>query len=629
MNPFLTFQMLNASSYDCWNMRVNAAYENMIATGLTYHAWAAAPLTWCFSPYMSAPTGNAYLLDPAYTETQIFRQSGVPLFQYNNQGYGNYGGMGGYIGDGFQYSTQNQYSPYGPYVQAPSQNNSGKSSGNTEEDEKYKAKYEKLSSLMDALKTYANSEDCKLSDGDKAKIKAAIIDAKKSGKTPKEKFEILEKAYQAVVENNQEDLKEFIVNNDKMGIDGKSSGSDKSIKAELLKIGYEYENTDTDNSLSSLYEAINNIKDSDGEGATDSNLIGGVNANNILDIISSWNSHSEYKETRLMEFIVDKYNALPQNSNTKDTTKSNIIKPFVDALAKKAREELDKLDKDDSSKNELQKATEELEKSFNVMTNIQNKFDTLYKLTRVVAAKNLQEKIKNNGYVGDVIDVNSDTAVDLESEGYDISENNDEKNKEGGGLTRDKAKFESYTEEQAQEILKIYNSDNYEEEAVKKAWKTGKDFSKALINMQKNWYSLHWSTKKDYNNILDTIKNQIDEKDIFTVLAGYEDNDGLGNNLLTQIHSEYGMDVYDKNTCINKIIEYAIKNLEAQKIVAEDQYEINKIQNHINILEKYYKKSDEITSDKMNWTRKETKEIHKILDKYSDKVQDRIDTMWH
>ena len=137
-----------------------------------------------------------------------------------------------------------------------------------------------------------------------------------------------------------------------------------------------------------------------------------------------------------------------------------------------------------------------------------------------------------------------------------------------------------------------------------------------------------YTTTDAANKAADIIFNKMNVKNIFTALAGYEDNDAGGDNIIEQLLTENnfsgkytGADGQEKSAnasqCIKQIIDLAVTNLKIQK-ANNNIDDTAQLDSDIAKLEQYSSSTAILTED-------QAEEIDDILHRYSDMVDDKIE----
>lgn len=372
-----------------------------------------------FSQYPDM-TGNFHYTNPFFTLGQMSWQNmangGMPYF--NAQGQFQAPWANGAV------MNNNWWGSMGWTPSGTTSSNSNLS----EEENDYKIKYDTLLPLVKELSKYDE-----ISYKEQVKLKNAISP---TGKTWKEKFEALEKAYKNI---DKETRKQFILENGyKIGttkdINGKEDAD--SFYNRLLDCGYEFENGNSgaDNDISAIKDSIDSLSNNNGNATVADNKITTLDT---LDVISSWNS--KYKDAtdsdqkRIITYIEKKYKGIKDES-LRDTALDTTVRPLVDGLIRQADDikrnsSLDKKSKDaietaiSNLTDSLSKCTKEKK---NLDSNLAAYFDTLYLLTRQATIAKLRSDVV--GYYGEVDpEVFTDdmfateTYEDLKAEGFDDS----------------------------------------------------------------------------------------------------------------------------------------------------------------------------------------------------------------
>ena len=354
-----------------------------------------------FTPYANNYS-NSFFLDPMYA----LAQTNAQLLQTTGQGFGVFNGMGlsGQTGNWGGLGIGGW--PWGQGVQQPAET--------SEEEELKKEQFNTLKELLNKLVKYEE-----LDSTERSAIKAALSNVNKK-KTYVEKYEVLEKAYKQIDKNT---VKEYFKEQKYEDYNSK-----KDVVGEyydkLLGAGFEYD-SEVDNELLSLHEAINSVSAKD-PNIVENDIIGNVHKENILDVISSWNSEysdsTKATEKRVISFMVEKHNKLKQPKE-KDTFKRTAIKPFVDAMIAKANEV--KGDCSASGAKKIDDAVKALENAYSKDINKLSKaFDELYVLLRFASVSAISSDIeKKYGFVdSEVFNKKmfiAETEEDLKKEGFD------------------------------------------------------------------------------------------------------------------------------------------------------------------------------------------------------------------
>ena len=338
----------------------------------------------------------------------------------------------------------------------------------TEEDRDFQRKYNTLLALTKQL---VECED--LTRKEKDDLNSVIRNPKGNWK---ERYAALKKVYNEI---DKDTVKEFLETAVGLGA-GREINSKKSnsFYNELQAAGYEYDNSAIDKEINDLYDAISSISDNNGNPES-SDILGEIQAgkSNILDVISSYNTHKKDSSTstdkRIIDHIAKNYNAIDDDS-TRETAREKVLKPIVNALLDKARDVKDDMDAD--SRKKVEKAISNVEDALNnskktIDSSLAGAFDTLYLLTRMGAMANLRnEAIAYYGEIDSEIfnkDLFADETIkDLRAEGY----TQDEINK-----CEVKVKKEAKVEETDEEDLEVEETDeNDNEEEIEENKKLNK-----------------------------------------------------------------------------------------------------------------------------------------------------------
>ena len=424
--------------------------------------------------------------------------------------------------------------------------------------------------------------------------------------------------------------------------DGKPKSSSDSFNKALAKAGYEFANsTDADDAVDEFYDSICELNGKDGcaigaAGVAAEIDFGGID---ILDFISSWNTKMMDKEgsQRIFEHIETHIGTI-DDEELEETSYSQIINPLIDALIDKS-ESFNKKALDSNSYRKLEEARkalkEEQENSkSSISGGLAEAFDRLYVLTRKAAMAEFRYNvIQSYGSIDDDI-FNEELFVDevdadLKEEGIDITDSNmtvrrRRKDTPSGTSTKktsepddtekpeddgDRDSRTSTNIEKAQEIDEYYNSTDSKE--TQDDWNKGEELAELLGGL---------TSTTDQNKITTIIEEDMNATNVFTILAGYEDNDAWIKNPLMQLFKEDNF--ADKDTLIKQILKYAKENLEAQKKV--EQSKSDKNSNKITRLNRHIKEINSIINSTL--TEDLVKKADALLETYSTNVENNVDS---
>ena len=403
------------TQWGSFNIQANTAWADSITRPMLGQTPIYNFNNFCQYPNMA---GNSYLTNPFFTLGQMSWQNtvngGMPYFNDQGQFQAPWlNGMG----------MNNNW--LGGMGWTPSGAGSSSITNLSEEELEYKTNYEVLLSLVKELSKYDG-----INYSEQAKLKAAISPI---GKTWKEKFEALEKAYKKI---DKETRKQFILENGyKIGttknINGKED--DNSFYNRLLDSGYEFTNVaaGVDDKISSLKDSIKSISNKNGNATNFENI---VKSYDILDVVSSWNtkyaSSSDNDEKRIINYIEKQFNAMDNKNELRETVITTAIYPLVDKLIAAVDDVKGSLDA--SSKEKIEKAVSNLTESKEnsnkdgIDSNLSKYFDELYLLLRQASISNLRNDVL--AYYGEVDSevftddmFETETYKDLTKEGFDDS----------------------------------------------------------------------------------------------------------------------------------------------------------------------------------------------------------------
>lgn len=411
----------------------------------------------------------------------------------------------------------------------------------TEEDRDFQRKYNTLLALTKQL---VECED--LTRKEKDDLNSVIRNPKGNWK---ERYAALKKVYNEI---DKDTVKEFLETAVGLGA-GREINSKKSnsFYNELQAAGYEYDNSAIDKEINDLYDAISSISDNNGNPES-SDILGEIQAgkSNILDVISSYNTHKKDSSTstdkRIIDHIAKNYNAIDDDS-TRETAREKVLKPIVNALLDKARDVKDDMDAD--SRKKVEKAISNVEDALNnskktVDSSLAGAFDTLYLLTRMGAMANLRnEAIAYYGEIDSEIfnkDLFADETIkDLRAEGYTQDEINKCEVK-----VKKEAKVEETDEEDLEDVEET--DGNKKEEKIKEDKSLNKGSAeeqiKALLGKVIN-------RRTDAVYIPENAEDKTKEYTIYTTIKGDKERIFIIKN--------------------NKIVELINAKIENGKIVAD------------------------------------------------------------
>lgn len=622
----MNYDMLSQFPTDTMNLHMNQLWDNSKALSnlYTFPSYEFGN----FTPY-GGINSNSYLTNPMYSVKQSTWgtpawNNGLPFMNtdvsnlWNNSGnmWGNMGWNGG------------------------NTNGSSNDSNLSAEEKGFQRKHNALMSLVKQLKDYDG-----LTNEEQDELNVAVRGTKG---TWEERYDALKEAYDKV---DKSTVKKFLAEGGyKLGVSKDINGSEKdkeSFYNRLLACGYEYENA-LDDKLVDFHSGIQNISDKNANDSTVKGMLGFIAEGEIdvLDLVSSWNSNynkGDNAEKRIIKYIAKYYNGM-KDKDMKDDVKTGTIKPLVDAMTKKANSVKKSLD--ENSKTKIGKAIEKLNKEYDAIKtdgkindSLSNAFDEVYLLLRQAAMTKLRNDAKKQ--YGDIDSevfndklFEDETVKDLKGEGFsdsqikgtevkisekkkttkadkeakaDKDENAEEvkETKETEETESDSESIDNFTPE---EIVK-YNKNADDETNKPEAWKNGEKIADLLIG----------ATSKENRIEAKKIINNITAKDVFVTLAGYEDDDALGDDIIAQLVTESNFN--EKSDLIKHILVCAKANLEGQleynkdsKNKDADKNKVSELNKDIASLKNYIDKGvkDEKTADK----------VDKILAKYTDEAFD-------
>ena len=278
---------------------------------------------------------------------------------------------------------------------------------------KYENNYKKLDSILKSLKDSADPADLGV---DKQSIIEAYYQKMKKYTTPKDKYEALKACYDKLVEDNNTKTK---IQNYLLSTESKLKIGDKEIGAQLKSIGLGMTKQEDNAIADGLFSKIM-YSDQDSNNVND--VLNGVTADNILEVMSAYNNDNE---SSLIDDI-----ALQFNSSIKDTPKSkdykaNVLRKMQTLMKSRAEKVLDNPDIKDDEKTKIEALSNEIEDCTNNAGKFsRKKLNNLYKVLRQTEARILEDKLKKEyaclGESGLAINLVEKTNEDLKSEGFNI-----------------------------------------------------------------------------------------------------------------------------------------------------------------------------------------------------------------
>lgn len=399
-NSAMNYDMISTNPWNSMNLHMNQMWDHSFALQNLY----AVP-RYDFGNFYQYCGANLNMTNPAFTIGQM---------AWGTPSWGHVSGMFGLGGN----------------TNATSNNNN---TNNDPEQEAFRIKYNKLYNLVNQLKTYDE-----LTSDEISTLKAACKNAKG---TWEEKYTKLKEAYDTVKETASEQIKNFIIETEKVKIstdeNGKAKSSSDSFHKALIEAGFEFEiETDADDAVKDFYDSIAELKGKDGSALGAADAVGSIEIGSIdiLDFISSWNTKYKDKDgsKRIFEHIETHIGTIT-DEDLQETSYSQIIKPLTDALIKKS-ESFNRRNIDAASYKKLEEARkdlqEEIENSKNTISDgLSEAFDRLYVLTRKAAMAefrynviqsygDVDEDLFNEKLFVDEVD------KDLIDEGLDLTDSN-------------------------------------------------------------------------------------------------------------------------------------------------------------------------------------------------------------
>lgn len=383
----MAYDMIHGGLAGSMNLMYNAAMEHMSVFPSLY---TMPQDTFNFTPYGSMSGNMDYLLNPLF-----------PVFQAQMGIGAGAGTVPGMTGD-MQTMWQQMFGI-------------GTGTGAGTADAATTRKYNKMLSL---LKNLANSKDIPQD------IKDEISDAIRTSKgTLSEKLDKLNTIYNKI---DKADLIKALKNADNIGYSGTSTNVGDSFKLNLEALGFEYTDGTMDDMIIDIHSKIKEISD---EQPNPLPLAGIVTKDNVLDMISSWNSQyassSDEDSRRILSYIAKYQDKAADNG---ETVRGNMVDPLINALKQKANAVKTGLPKTEKSKieaiiNELNQACED--STEDVSEEMITAFDKLYVAVRMAALAKFNSEVTE--YYGELDEdlfnaelFTEETIEDLKEEGFDV-----------------------------------------------------------------------------------------------------------------------------------------------------------------------------------------------------------------
>lgn len=415
---------------------------------------------------------------------------------------------------------------------------------------KYENNYKKLDSILKSLKDSADPADLGV---DKQSIIEAYYQKMKKYTTTKDKYEALKACYDELVKDNNTKTKiqnYLLSTKSKHKIDGKEVGEQlKSIGLGMTK--------QEDNAIAAgLYSKI---MDSDQDNNNVNDVLNGVTADNILEVMSAYNNDNDRS---LIGDIGDQFNNSIINTQKSKDYKANVLRKMQTLMKSRAEKVLDNPDIKDDEKTKIEALSNEIEDCTNNAGKFsRKKLNNLYKVLRQTEARILEDKLKKEyaclGESGLKINLVEKTNEDLKSEGFNIdvdteveaTTSKDENPNKNTTSSSGTAKSSTSTTVPAKKIERFTS---------KQMVKKGRDVYSALAGI---------TSDAEQTDVIKAI-NCLDKDYVIDFLNGYyaQRNEQIFkvDYIIRQITTEYGWsDAQRKNAVgkiVNSVIEYLKQN---------------------------------------------------------------------
>lgn len=304
---------------------------------------------------------------------------------------------------------------------------------------KYENNYKKLDSILKSLKDSSNPAG--LSETEQATIEAYYLKMN-NYTTTKDRYQALKACYDELVKDNETKIHNYLLSTKaKYKIDGKEVG------AQLKSIGFGMTKQEDNAIANNLHDKIKNCASE----ADITNLLEGITADNILEVISAYNNDEKNNDVKLSDennliyYIKSKFvNKIHSTENASKYT-IEVLRKMQTLMKSRAAKVLANSDIKEEEKTEIQALVENIEDCTNKYNKYNNdNLNKLYKVLRQTEARILEDKLKKEyaclGESGLEINLVEKTNEDLKSEGFEID---------------DEAEVETTTEENKEKSKKI------------------------------------------------------------------------------------------------------------------------------------------------------------------------------
>ncbi len=287
--------------------------------------------------------------------------------------------------------------------------------------EKYENNYKKLDSILKLLKDSTNPAG--LSADKQCYIKAVYLKMNEHT-TTKDKYEALKACYDELVKDDSTKTK---IHNYLLSTKAKHKIDNKEVGAQLKSIGFGMTKQEDNAIANKLHDKIKNCASE----ADITNLLEGITADNILEVISAYNNDEKNNDVKLSDennliyYIKSKF--VNDIHSTKNASKYTIevLRKMQTLMKSRAEKVLDNSDIKEEEKTKIQALVENIEDCTNKYNKYNNdNLNKLYKVLRQTEARILEDKLKKEyaclGDSGLEINLVEKTNEDLESEGFTI-----------------------------------------------------------------------------------------------------------------------------------------------------------------------------------------------------------------
>ena len=288
---------------------------------------------------------------------------------------------------------------------------------------KYENNYKKLDSILKSLKDSTNPAG--LSEEKQATIDAYYFKMSKYT-TTKDKSEALKACYDELVKDDATKTK---IQNYLLSTKAKHKIDGKEVGAQLKSIGFGMTKQEDNAIANNLHDKIKKCSSE-----TDiTNLLEGITADNILEVISAYNNDEKNNDVKLSDdnnliyYIKSKFVNNIHSTNNASKYTIEVLRKMQTLMISRANTVLANSDIKEEEKTKIQALVNNIEDCTNKYNKYNNdNLNKLYKVLRQTEARILEDKLKKEyaclGDSGLEINLVEKTNEDLESEGFKIDD---------------------------------------------------------------------------------------------------------------------------------------------------------------------------------------------------------------